>query len=154
MFKKMTNLRLPMLLLMVMATFFMVSCNKDDDDQKNLASKQYKLMGATGTSEFGTVTISERGDGSSKVLIQFNSSALINGATFKASIVSVIGTDEFLYAKQLTDVNGTSGASVTEPVRDAVTDVAIPYVTLVAKTGYVIKVTTVPAGVEYARATL
>jgi hypothetical protein len=152
MFEKMNTLRFPLILLMAVTSFFMVSCSKDDDDQKNLASKEYKL--ANGATEIGKVTISEKADGSARLAIQFNSGALINGATFKASIISVVGADEFLYAKQLTDVNGTTGAGVTDPVKDAVTDVAIPYATLVSKTGYVVKITTVPAGVEYARATL
>lgn len=129
------------------------ACNKDKDDVRaNLSFKEYKLLSAT-SADYGTVKISEKADGNATVAIQLSAPALIAGASFKASIISVVGADEFLYAKQLVDVDGGTGKSFTDPVRDAVTDVPIPYATLVGKTGYIIKITTVPAGTEYARAT-
>lgn len=139
MFKKMTNLRFPTLLLVAMMAILMVSCSKDDDTPQNLGSKEYALTYSGAT--VGKVLIREKADGNANLTITLNSDAVISGASPTASIIAVIGgTEGGLYAS-LTTFAASGTTSTTDPVRDATgTNPAIKYADLIAKTGYVVKV--------------
>lgn len=140
MFKKMTDLRLPILLLMAMTAIFMVSCSKDDDTPPlNLASKEYALTYSG--ANVGKVLIKEKADGNASVTVTLNSDAVISGASPTASIIAVVtGTEAGLYAS-LTTFAASATTSVTDPVKDATgTNPAIKYADLIAKTGYLVKV--------------
>ena len=120
------------------------SCSKSDNNinQQPTVKKEYRLFNQSSGMplDAGTFTISQLADGNASLTINLAAGYRVTNVNLPSSIVTsdVTGT-ELLYAS-LGLVDGNTGVGLTSPVVMASNNLAVKYIDLIAKTGYLIKV--------------
>lgn len=129
----------------IAAVSLLSSCSKSDNNNNNqqpTVKKEYRLFNQSSGMplDAGTFTISQLADGNASLTINLAAGYRVTNINLPSTIVTtdVTGT-ELLYAN-LGLVDGNTGIGITSPVVIASNNLAVKYIDLIAKTGYLIKV--------------
>ena len=130
----------------IVAVSLFSSCSKSDNNNNNnqqpTVKKEYRLFNqSSGTPlDAGTFTISQLADGNASLTINLAAGYRVTNINLPSSIVTTDATGTELIYANLGLVDGNTGVGITSPVVIASNNLAVKYVDLIAKTGYLIKV--------------